>query len=443
MPQPIDLGVVARLPPKEAIAYFRAKGYAITWNWYEQLADVHARMFTVAKASRMDILTSIRGEVDRAVSQGISRQDFIDTLTPRLQKLGWWGKQVVVDSEGNAERVQLGSARRLATIYNVNTRVAYNTGRYAQMLATADAFPWWQYVAVMGGHTRPAHAALNGMVFHYTHPFWQSHYPPNGFNCRCRVRALSDRRLRELGLTPVEDAGQLHTHEAEAGVDKRTGEVFSTPVTTFDDGKVKMTPDVGWSYNPGSAAFGVDQTLVRKMIEVKDPALREAVVQELNNSPARQLSFSLWANRVMQSRRAGNGIHTLGFLPEAIARTVEARTGQAPARLLAMSEKNLLHVDSDKHHNTGVALLAEDVAMLPAMLAHSQAVLWDRRHNNLIFIAKASDDGHMKIAVNAPYSVRKQPDSLDVVVNAYRADLKKIREDIVGGWIEVIQGSID
>nr|WP_050747369.1 hypothetical protein [Sodalis glossinidius] len=43
-------------------------------------------------------------------------------LTPRLQKLGWWRKQVVVDSQGNAEAVQLGSARRLATIYNVNTR---------------------------------------------------------------------------------------------------------------------------------------------------------------------------------------------------------------------------------------------------------------------------------------------------------------------------------
>lgn len=53
----------------------------------------------------------------------------------------------------------------------------------------------------------------------------------------------------------------------------------------------------------------------------------------------RQLSFSLWATRIMQSRRAGNGIHTLVFLPEAIARAVQARTGQAPPLLLAMSEK--------------------------------------------------------------------------------------------------------
>jgi len=47
----------------------------------------------------------------------------------------------VVDSQGNADAVQLESARRLATIYNVNTRVAYNAGRYAQMMATADLYP--------------------------------------------------------------------------------------------------------------------------------------------------------------------------------------------------------------------------------------------------------------------------------------------------------------
>ncbi|WP_334470784.1 phage minor head protein [Arsenophonus sp. PmNCSU2021_1] len=442
MPQPIDLGVVARLPPKEAIAYFRAKGYQITWNWFEQRAAVHARMFTVAKAARLDVLSAIRDEVDRAIAQGISRQDFIDTLTPRLQKLGWWGKQVMVDSQGNADAVQLGSARRLATIYNVNTRVAYNAGRYAQMMATADLYPYWQYVAVGNSRTRPSHAALHGKVFRYDHPFWQSHYPPNGFNCRCRVRALSKRRLNELGLRVTEEVGQLHTHEAEAGVDKRSGEIITTSVTTFDDGKVKMTPDVGWSYHPGAAAFGVDQTMIRKLLEVKDAALREAVVQELNNSPARQLSFSLWATRIMQSRRAGNGIHTLGFLPDAIARAVQARTGQAPARLLAMSEKNLLHADSEKHHLGGISLRAEDIQQLPRLMTHAQAVLWDKQHNNLLFVISTSD-GTAKVVVNAPYKLRKTQDQLDVVINAYRLNVEKLKGEIAGGHLELLEGSLE
>ncbi|EHP8367461.1 minor capsid protein, partial [Escherichia coli] len=179
------------LPSKEAVAYFRAKGVHISWNWFETDADVHARSFTAARVARLDVLTTLQAEVQRAVDEGISQKAFISTLTPRLQKLGWWGKQIVVDSAGNAEEVQLGSPRRLALIYNVNTRVAYNAGRYTQMMNNTDTHPFWQYVAVMDSRTRPAHSALNGLVFRYDDPFWNTHYPPNGWNCRCRVRPLS------------------------------------------------------------------------------------------------------------------------------------------------------------------------------------------------------------------------------------------------------------
>ena len=43
MAQGIDLGYAATLPSKEAVAYFRAKGAHISWNWFETDADVHAR----------------------------------------------------------------------------------------------------------------------------------------------------------------------------------------------------------------------------------------------------------------------------------------------------------------------------------------------------------------------------------------------------------------
>lgn len=280
-----------------------AKGYNITWNWYEQLTDAHARAFTVAKAARMDVLTTLRTEVERAIHDGITRDEFINTLTPRLQKLGWWGKQIAVDSQGNAKAIQLGSPRRLALIYDVNTRAAYNAGRYAQMMNTADAFPYWQYVAVMDSRTRPAHAALNLMVFRFDDPFWKTHYPPNGWRCRCRVRALSAARLKALGLKVSYGASFIQTKTVDAGIDETTGEIFQTASTTFNNGKVNMTPDVGWSYNPGSAAFSTDQSMIRKMIEVPDAGLRQQIVQVLNGSHERQLAFTLWAKRTLGQRR--------------------------------------------------------------------------------------------------------------------------------------------
>lgn len=437
----IDLGYAATLAPKEAIAYFRAKGQHIGWNWYDTAVDVHARSFTVTKAARVDVLTTIQGEVERAIEQGLSQQEFIDTLAPRLKKLGWWGKQVVVDSAGNAEEVQLGSPRRLALIYNVNTRVAYNVGRYAHLMNSTDTYPFWQYVAVMDSRTRPSHAALNGLVFRYDDPFWKTHYPPNGWNCRCRVRALSQERMNALGLQATQGDKYLTTKKVQAAVDKATGEMIEMDVTTFADGARVMTPDVGWSYNPGSAAFGLDQSLIRKLIEVKSPQLREMVVQEMNNSPERQLAFRIWAKNIMETRRGGNDIRTLGFMSESVADAVEQRTGEPPARLLAMSGKNVLHADSDKHHTDEIALSPDDFALLPSLLAHPEAVLWDKVHSNLMYIVETRD-GTAKIVVNAPYGIKRQPDKLDVVINAYRVNKFDIAKAIEGGKLELIAGEV-
>lgn len=443
MAQAVDLAYAARLPPKEAVAYFRAKGHNITWNWYEQLTDAHARAFTVAKAVRLDVLNTIRDEVDRAVHDGITRQEFTRTLAPRLQKLGWWGKQIVVDTQGNAKEIELGSPRRLATIYNVNMRTAYNSGRYAQMMNNAEDYPYWQYVAVMDGRTRPAHAALNGMVFRYDDPFWQTHYPPNGWNCRCRVRALSAERMKALGLKVSYGASFVHSHEVDAGIDETTGEIFRTESTTFDNGRVKMTPDVGWSYNPGSAAFGTDQTLIRKLVETQDAQLREQVVQSLNNSRERQLAFSVWAKRVLTTRRAGNAVQTLGFMTESVAGAVRQRTGNTPSRLLVISEKNLLHTDSSKHQRTGVALTADDLQLLPSLMAAPQAILWDKVHCNLIYLVSARE-GTAKVVVNASYALKRQADLLDVLINAYRLpDVGSLKAAVAGGIMEILEGHLD
>ena len=91
MTQGIDLGYAATLPSKEAVAYFRAKGAHISWNWFETEADVHARSFTAAKAARPDVLTTLQAEVQRAIDEGISQKEFIRTLTPLPAKKGGGG----------------------------------------------------------------------------------------------------------------------------------------------------------------------------------------------------------------------------------------------------------------------------------------------------------------------------------------------------------------
>lgn len=198
----IDLPFAAELAPAEAIKYFEDKGYEITFNWQEMEEEAHATAFTVAKSMSFDILVTIRESLDEALAQGQTVQAFIKNLEPKLKKLGWWGKKTVTNPKtGQQEQVQLGSAWRLEVIYRTNLQSAYMHGRYQEQVENTDIQPYWQYVAVLDEKTRPSHSAMHEKIFAHDDPIWDMLYPPNGFNCRCRVSPLSERRFKKTGKT--------------------------------------------------------------------------------------------------------------------------------------------------------------------------------------------------------------------------------------------------
>ncbi|WP_188258257.1 phage minor head protein [Pseudomonas aeruginosa] len=265
-PTPADLQAIFGLEPEQAIAYLKAKGYAITWNWQEMLDQAHDQAFTVAKAMRLDLLSDIRAALETALQDGQTLQQFIEQLQPVLEAQGWWGQQVIVDGAGNAELVQLGSPRRLKTIYQTNLQSAYMAGRKASMEDSVDTHPYWRYVAILDGRTRPSHRALSGKVYRHDDPVWSAIYPPNGFNCRCRVTALSGAALQRKGLQVESSAGRVQTETVEIGVDKRTGEIRTAQVTgvrtTDAAGKpVMFRTDPGFNHAPGA---GLGDMLKRK-----------------------------------------------------------------------------------------------------------------------------------------------------------------------------------
>jgi len=254
----IDLAYCMKLSPKEAIAYFQNKGYAITWNWEALWQDAHAKAFTVAKVTRLDILQDIREAVQKALSEGKTFRWFEKELTPVLQAKGWWGKQEHVDERtGEVTDVQLGSPWRLQTIFRTNVQTAYMAGRYAAQMQNIDDHPYWQYVAILDSHTRPSHRAMNGKVFRYDDPFWQSYYPPNGWGCRCRVTTRSSDDIAARSLQVETSAGKLGTTLKQ--VSEKTGEMREVATYRAIDPltrkEIIVSPDVGWSYNPGAAAW--------------------------------------------------------------------------------------------------------------------------------------------------------------------------------------------
>lgn len=230
------------LQPEEAIGYFRAKGYEVGFDWRDVWQEEHARAFTVAKAMSVDLLQDIRSAVDEAIATGQSLAQFRKNLTPMLVIRGWWGKQLQVDPlTGEEKLVQLGSPRRLRTIYNTNMRTAHAAGRWERIQRNKKVFPFLRYVSVMDGRERPEHGAWHGTVLPIDDPWWDTHYPPCGWNCRCTAVPMNQRMLDRRGY----EVNQPQRFPEKEYVNKRTGEVT----------RLERGIDPGWSYNVGQAAM--------------------------------------------------------------------------------------------------------------------------------------------------------------------------------------------
>lgn len=233
------------LPNAEAVEYFRAKGFApalARFSWRDVWAEEHDRMFTVAKAMRDDVLAEIREAVAAAIEDGETFESFKARLEPKLRAFGWWGKGIVKDPKtGVTERVQLGSARRLRIIFDTNLRTANAAGRWSRTQRNKRLMPYLTYVQIDRPTRRDAHRPFHGITLPVDHPFWKTHYPPNGWQCGCMVRQVSRRTMEREGLELATDAQIRALSQTRRVENPRRGEAVDVPVGI----------DPGFERNPG------------------------------------------------------------------------------------------------------------------------------------------------------------------------------------------------
>jgi SPP1 gp7 family putative phage head morphogenesis protein len=344
--------------------------------------EAHAQAFTVAKAARLDILQDIRGGLLDAMEQGQTLATFEKNLKPLLQAKGWWGQDVVIDPDTlDAQLVQLGSSRRLKTIYQTNLQSAYMAGRHKRQMQSG-AFRYLMYVAVMDGRTRPSHAALNGKVFAKDDPVWDSHYPPNGFNCRCRTRALTAGQVKREGRKVDSSDGRMLTREVNAGVDKVTGEVTKTrqsgirvkdPITGRD---TVMWTDAGFNASP-AAGHLMDQMLYDRAVKaLPEEAAYEKVAAALA-SEIRRKAWRAFVDNTLSWGMPQRQTMTLGLLPRALAVSGERQP------VLYLPDQLLVGPKARRHADRGEMPDQVTLQGLPDML---DAATWylDTQTGNLV-----------------------------------------------------------
>lgn len=239
MPVKLNKSYTAGPVPKEAVDYFRSKGWKPSFDYRDVWKEEHAIAFTVAKAMNQDVLESIRGAMDRAIAEGRTFRDFKKELQPELEKLGWWGKREQVDPKtGEKKLVQLGSPRRLQIIYRQNLRSAQAAGQWERIERTKDFMPYLKYELGPSRQHRDQHVQWSGLILSIDDPWWNTHYPPNGWGCKCRVLTMSAADAENEG--GISKAPPIRYKQWQ---NPRTGEIEKVP-----EG---ITP--GFDFNPGKA----------------------------------------------------------------------------------------------------------------------------------------------------------------------------------------------
>lgn len=227
------------LPFDEAIAFFRAKLSVPTAHWDELWGAANDRAFTVAGATAEALRADLLAAVDSAVAKGTTLEQFRRAFRDLVQRHGWTGWT----GEGDAA----GVAWRTEVIYSTNCATAYAAGRWTQLTHpdVTSRMPYWMYRhSDSVAHPRPLHVSWDGLVLPWNHPWWKTHFTPNGWGCMCYVVALSEKDLRALGKKEPDQPPNDGTYE---WINKRTGEVHQVPEGI----------DPGWDYAPGaSGPFG-------------------------------------------------------------------------------------------------------------------------------------------------------------------------------------------
>jgi len=240
---------------------------------------------------------------------------------------------------------------------------------------------------------RASHRAWHNVTLPVDDPWWQTHYPPNGWRCRCTAVQLRARDVegnqalkRQAPDEPLVEWKNPHTGEAV---------------------QVPANIDPGFGYNVGQARSrwkGLLDAVAGRIVRL--PALEGAALYESLDDVALGKVADVFADflvQVMAGPPAGR---------MALAGVIERRildrlrdVGSVPASAEVMvRDKDLWHALRD----TKKSLIAPDWwSLLPLHLRRPQAVLLDRTHADPALIYVFAEPSGKKVLLKLDYRVKK------------------------------------
>lgn len=225
-PEPGTPGAFA-VDPVEAIAFLVNKEDVPTRHWTDVWQAMHDRAFMVAGAQTDALLADFHEAVNKAISEGRTLEQFRKDFDRIVAAHGWSYN----GSRGWRSRV----------IFQTNLRTAMAAGRWQQIQRLKQARPYLRYVHLEEQpHPRYQHHLWHNVVLPVDHPWWETHFAPNGWGCHCTVQSLSERDLARYHLKVWDEPPPSR--------------MIEHTIKTPDGPRTILVPegiDPGFAYNPG------------------------------------------------------------------------------------------------------------------------------------------------------------------------------------------------
>ncbi len=358
---PDEFARLKQLSPADAMRWMQERtGGALTFSWQDLWQAEHSHHFTVSRLARLDLLQSLHESLSKSVAGDLSRRDWMRNAEQLLQEAGWWGEKQVLDPATGKMVTTRFDPARLKLIFDTNTRQAAAAGQWERIQRSKRSHPYLRYITKRDDRVRPAHARWDDVTLPVDDPFWQTHFPPNGWRCRCRAISVSERDY-EAGKTPggapmVKDAPEPVMQEF---VNKRTCDVTQIPAGI----------DPGFGYNPGAARRKeLDAMVTAKTRQVAPQLARAALLEGLTLESA-AATYAETARLKKQIKRPALALAPL--VDEATNQMNEL--GLEPgAKLLGLDHDGVLHTFKNHGGNAEfkrgqVPITSADVAAFPAI----------------------------------------------------------------------------
>ena len=392
-----------RLVPKEALDYLKRKKLRPAFSYKDVWNEEHAAAFTVAKAMQLDVLSDIKKTVEKAVEDGTTFEQFKKDLKPTLMQKGWWGKKDMVDPlTGKTVNAQLGSDRRLKTIYSTNLRSAFQKGQYDRAMSS-DAHPYLMYHLGPSVHHREQHARWNNLIRPKDDPIWNEIFPPNGYGCKCYTTAVSAARKEryERDGVPAYDpsTGKTVRVPAQTSAPKMEYKVYEN----FRKGIVEripvgITPGFNWNQGKTDRVYSVMQALSKK-VSVNET--NEEFLKTVCGNQIFRNNFQKFVDNSFNGQYKGHEITPVGFLNIAVVRWLKNNVGidVGSNTVIGLESRLIKGIKATRH-----SIQKADAGILIDALLDGRAYWLKDGHgttakDSVVYLFPVNEDEWFKIAV--------------------------------------------